>query len=47
MSRLVLRPLPSLAFGLVIAAWATAAHAQAPAAREALWKKLEPYAQPP
>jgi dienelactone hydrolase len=37
----------SLAFGLVLAGLTTAASAQEPAARDALWKKLAPYAQPP
>ena len=36
-----------LAVGLVLAALTTSADAQESAAREALWKKLEPYAQPP
>ncbi|HKB38067.1 MAG TPA: sialidase [Gemmataceae bacterium] len=36
----------SLGFALLFAALETA-HAQEPAAHEALWKKLEPYAQPP
>jgi len=36
----------SLGFALLLAALETA-HAQEPAAHEALWKKLEPYAQPP
>src|SRR5215475_9385177 len=36
----------SLGFALLLAALETA-HAQEPAAHEALWKKLEPYARPP
>src|SRR5262249_25473671 len=35
-----------LAFGL-LAALTTAGRAEEPAAREALWKELQPYAQPP
>src|SRR5262245_13296093 len=36
-----------LAFGLVLTVLTSLAHAQEPPAREALWKKLAPYAQPP
>src|SRR5262249_10118433 len=47
----MLRHLPhlrqSLGFALLLAALTTTAHAQEPAAREVLWKKLAPYAQPP
>jgi hypothetical protein len=32
---------------LLLTALTTTAHGQEPAARDALWKKLEPYAQPP
>lgn len=37
---------PSLGFALFLVAVTTTTHAQEPAARETLWKKLEPYAQP-
>src|SRR5262245_56697908 len=47
MSRRLQNHVQSLAFGLVLAALTTAVHGQEPPAREALWKKLEPYAQPP
>jgi hypothetical protein len=47
MSRRLRKLVEGLAIGLVLAAETTAACAQESAAREALWKKLEPYAQPP
>src|SRR5437868_8681060 len=47
MSRRLQNHVPSLALGLLLAAWPTAVSSQEPASREALWKKLEPYAQPP
>lgn len=47
MSRRLRNHVLSFAFGPVLAALLAAAHAQGPAARESLWKKLEPYAQPP
>lgn len=47
MSRRLRKLVESLAIVLVLAAGITATHAQEPAAREALWKKLAPYAQPP
>src|SRR5437868_14374663 len=47
MSRRLQNHVPSLALGLLLAAWPTAVSSQEPASREALWKKLEPFAQPP
>src|SRR5262245_55345402 len=47
----MLRHLPhlrqSLGLALLLATLTTTVHAREPAAREARWKKLEPYAQPP
>src|SRR4051812_22853043 len=39
--------LRKVSFGLVLAASAATGLAQVPASREAVWKKLEPFAQPP
>jgi hypothetical protein len=47
MSRRLWNKVHGLAFGLVLAASTTAAPAQEATSREALWLKLEPYAQPP
>ena len=47
MSRHLQKHLRSLAFGLVLAGFTTAVAAEEPTARDALWKKLAPYAQPP
>src|SRR3954454_13343142 len=47
MSRRLQHYVPSLAFGFLAATVVAAAPAQEPATREALGKKLAPYAQPP